>query len=96
MDIWHILSPFGNFGVIWYIFPLFGILCQEKSGNPALVDRQLYFIRLSTNLFDQENRPTSLRKFSRFKATRMKLIQRWLRTRDSQFLTAHLRISFEI
>jgi hypothetical protein len=20
---------------IWYIFPRFGILCQEKSGNPA-------------------------------------------------------------
>jgi hypothetical protein len=23
--------------VIWYIFPCFGILCQEKSGNPAKV-----------------------------------------------------------
>jgi hypothetical protein len=21
--------------LIWYIFPRFGILCQEKSGNPA-------------------------------------------------------------
>jgi hypothetical protein len=31
IDIWS----FGNFGVIWFIFPRFGILCQEKSGNPA-------------------------------------------------------------
>jgi hypothetical protein len=30
-----ILWPFGNVVVIWYIFPRFGILCQEKSGNPA-------------------------------------------------------------
>jgi hypothetical protein len=33
--IWYILWPFGNSVVIWYIFPRFGILCQEKSGNPA-------------------------------------------------------------
>jgi hypothetical protein len=45
---WYILSPidllkpFGIFcnplayyGVVWYIFPRFGILCQEKSGNPV-------------------------------------------------------------
>jgi Na+/H+-dicarboxylate symporter len=30
----HILWPFGNVVVSWYIFPRFGILCQEKSGNP--------------------------------------------------------------
>jgi hypothetical protein len=43
MDIWSILRPFlyifhGHlvyFGVIWSIFPNFGILYQEKSGNPA-------------------------------------------------------------
>jgi hypothetical protein len=34
MAIWYILWPFGYFVVIWYIFPRFGILCQEKSGNP--------------------------------------------------------------
>jgi hypothetical protein len=34
MVIWNILSPFGNVMVIWYIFPCFGALCQEKSGNP--------------------------------------------------------------
>jgi hypothetical protein len=33
--IWNIW-PFGNVGAIWYIFPRFGILCQEKSGNPGL------------------------------------------------------------
>jgi hypothetical protein len=33
--IWYILWPFGNFVVIWHMFPRFGILCQEKSGNPG-------------------------------------------------------------
>jgi hypothetical protein len=33
--IWYILWLFGNVVVIWYIFPRFGILCQEKSGNPG-------------------------------------------------------------
>jgi hypothetical protein len=37
MVIWHILWPFCNVVVIWYIFPRFGILCQEKSGNPGFV-----------------------------------------------------------
>jgi hypothetical protein len=35
MAIWYILWPFGNAVVIWYIFPRFGMLCQEKSGNPS-------------------------------------------------------------
>jgi hypothetical protein len=34
--IWYILWPFGDAVVIWYIPPRFGILCLEKSGNPAL------------------------------------------------------------
>jgi hypothetical protein len=34
MDIWYILLLFGNLVAIWYIFR-FGILCQEKSGNPG-------------------------------------------------------------
>jgi hypothetical protein len=33
--ILYILWPFCNVAVIWYIFPRFGILCQEKSGNPV-------------------------------------------------------------
>jgi hypothetical protein len=36
MVIWYILWPYGNVVVIWYIFPRFGKLCQEKSGNPAV------------------------------------------------------------
>jgi hypothetical protein len=43
MVIWNILPSFylfyGHFGnvvVIWYIFLRFVVLCQEKSGNPAL------------------------------------------------------------
>jgi hypothetical protein len=43
MVIWNILRSFGIFYGnlvmlwlhIWHIFPCFGILCQEKSGNPA-------------------------------------------------------------
>jgi hypothetical protein len=44
MTIWSILGPLEIFYghlvhvvVIWYIFPRFGILDQEKSGNPAPV-----------------------------------------------------------
>jgi hypothetical protein len=41
MDIWSIFRPVDvlilwPFVVIWYIFPRFGILYQEKSGNPDL------------------------------------------------------------
>jgi hypothetical protein len=46
MVIWNILRSFviliGHFGnvvVNWYICPRFGILCQEKSGNPVPVHR---------------------------------------------------------
>jgi hypothetical protein len=35
MAIWYILWSFGNFVVSGYIFHHFGILCQEKSGNPV-------------------------------------------------------------
>jgi hypothetical protein len=42
MEIWSILRPFeissGHliyFMAIWYIFSHFGMLQQEKSGNPA-------------------------------------------------------------
>jgi hypothetical protein len=33
---WYILWPFGNVVVIWFIFTRFGILRQEKSGNPGM------------------------------------------------------------
>jgi hypothetical protein len=34
--IWYIVWPFGNVVIIWYIFRRFGILCQYKSGSPAV------------------------------------------------------------
>jgi hypothetical protein len=34
-DIWGILGPFGIFCVHLVHFSGFGILCQEKSGNPV-------------------------------------------------------------
>jgi hypothetical protein len=44
MTVWSILLLLETFHghlvyfvVLWYIFPHFGILCQEKSGNPAPV-----------------------------------------------------------
>jgi hypothetical protein len=54
--IWYILWPFGIFCghlvyvmVIWNIFPHFGILYLEKSGNPA--DSR---IKASAILLDKE------------------------------------------
>jgi hypothetical protein len=45
MNTWSILQSFVTFQgylvkfvVIWYIFPRFGILDQEKSGNPDTHD----------------------------------------------------------
>jgi hypothetical protein len=42
ITIWNILRPFGiiygrlvQLAVIWYIFPIFVCLDQEKSGNPG-------------------------------------------------------------
>jgi hypothetical protein len=47
MTIWFILRQleifYGHlvyFVVIWYIFPRFGILYQEKSGNPVANDEK--------------------------------------------------------
>jgi hypothetical protein len=37
MAIGYITWPFGNLVVFWYIFPRFGTLNHEKSGNPGLV-----------------------------------------------------------
>jgi hypothetical protein len=33
--IWYIIWLFSNLVVMWYIFPRFGILCLDKSGNPV-------------------------------------------------------------
>jgi hypothetical protein len=32
-------GPLGYFLVVWYIFPPFGMLYQEKSGNPGRDDK---------------------------------------------------------
>jgi hypothetical protein len=32
---WMMVCKSGNLMVIWYIIPRFGLLFQEKSGNPA-------------------------------------------------------------
>jgi hypothetical protein len=42
MAIWYIIWSFGNFVEIFYIFHRFGILCQEKSGNPELQSEWLH------------------------------------------------------
>jgi hypothetical protein len=49
LAIWNILRTFdtfyghlGHLVFIWYIFPAFGIVYQEKSGNPVLTRRQLW------------------------------------------------------
>jgi hypothetical protein len=40
MAIWYSLRLFGNYVEILYIFPRFGIMCQEKSGNPVRNSRR--------------------------------------------------------
>jgi hypothetical protein len=43
MAIWCILWSFGNFVIFGrYIFHHFGILCQEKSGNPGQMLQLLF------------------------------------------------------
>jgi hypothetical protein len=39
--IWYILRTFGDFAVIRYIFPRFGKLYQDKSGNPAIFYKKI-------------------------------------------------------
>jgi hypothetical protein len=33
--IWYVLWSFGNFVVIWYLFPPFWYIVSKKSGNPG-------------------------------------------------------------
>jgi hypothetical protein len=40
ITIGYILLAFGNFVVNWHIFPRFGILRQEKSGNSTFYNQQ--------------------------------------------------------
>jgi hypothetical protein len=47
MDIWSIYGQLVYVVVIWYIFPHFGMLYQEKSGNPV--------VRASVSCFNEIN-----------------------------------------
>jgi hypothetical protein len=40
--IWYIVWPLCNLVEIGYLLTLFGILCQENSGNPDLIFFQFY------------------------------------------------------
>jgi hypothetical protein len=68
MTFWTIIGPleifYGHlvyFVVIWYIFPRFGILDQEKSGNPDLqqvihiVEIMVRAVRLITFIRNESN-----------------------------------------
>jgi hypothetical protein len=44
------LWPFGNLVALWYIFPRFGVLCLEKSGNPVPVHSLCMFARFVRSL----------------------------------------------
>jgi hypothetical protein len=44
---------FGNWVVIWHIFLRFGILCQEKSGNPDSVTEKAEDDRSSSALLNR-------------------------------------------
>jgi hypothetical protein len=59
MVLWYILWPFGNFLAIWYVFPRFGTLCQEKSGNPGSRDIFTRPFKLGTP-FTSKSSPTLL------------------------------------
>jgi hypothetical protein len=53
---WYILRPFGNLLSILSIFPGFGILCQEKSGNPDTHGLTRKLAKWCTNMIDKETR----------------------------------------
>jgi hypothetical protein len=52
--IWYILWRLGNVVVIWYICPRIGILCQEKSGNPAYDQSKREPICVQSKIFPAE------------------------------------------
>jgi hypothetical protein len=49
--VWYIFWPLGNLVAIWYLFLRFGILCQEKSGNPGYRHLCLAFENVGRALF---------------------------------------------
>jgi hypothetical protein len=71
--IGYVLWAFGNFVVLWYIFPRFGILYQENSGNPergsAAFAEQLgdEFSRLQGVIFSAAPRETRVARCHYFR-----------------------------
>jgi hypothetical protein len=55
MFYWHLVQ----FVVIWYIFSRFGVLYQEKSGNPGLVWNAHTF---KTSAFSQKRQKSKFNK----------------------------------
>jgi hypothetical protein len=43
MAVWKTLRAYGNVVTIRHIFHRFGILCQEKSGNPASQSLKFFY-----------------------------------------------------
>jgi hypothetical protein len=55
--VWCILCSFDNVVVVWYIYPSFGKLCEEKSGNPDRYQRETGSRIRSRSLFAQDQGP---------------------------------------
>jgi hypothetical protein len=48
-NIWTFGTFYGHLVIlvlIWFIFPRFGILCKEKSGNPAFDNNNFFQFRI--------------------------------------------------
>jgi hypothetical protein len=45
MAIWYHFLSFGNFVAVWYTFHRFGLLCQDKSGNPGAQSQNNFLAR---------------------------------------------------
>jgi hypothetical protein len=82
MTIWSILRPleifYGHlvyYVVTWYIFPRFGILDQEKSGNPAANTQHLV---LTSNILRWARIPRNVLHLT---ALIFKNFMKWLRCR---------------
>jgi hypothetical protein len=58
--IGHTLWAFGNIVAIWYIFPSFSVLYQEKFGNPALLANKRQLLKLViSNMYLGQNKSQS-------------------------------------
>jgi hypothetical protein len=67
MEIWDIIWPFGTFCIRLVHFSGFGIMYQEKSGNPAPVYEPLQ------NVIDFRQRLPCVRRYA-FSSLQMKVV----------------------